>query len=586
MKVKWIPMAVAAGLFLTVVYLIVFSHRQDLYSDETIFEYNNGWEYCFDGQEGVTDLPCNMKVPENVEMVLVNTLPSEVSDGYVLAFRSRMESVRVYVDDQLVYRYPEGELIGREIPSAWNFVELSKEDAGKRIRICLESDYGSFSGAMSSVRIGNYKDLTATVISEQIKVFRMSLMVGLVGLAILVISFISRKKKILEWQSSLGLLLMVLSCWLCGESRMPSGYVGVEAWHYMAFLSLPLCPIFLTSYLYARWKDIHGEKTKILFYICLTIALGIVLSELLGGPDLVQLLPVTQFMVVVTLIYALWIYFLAARQKEGRNIDSELVCVMIAVLAGLTGIVRFYQTDQIFSLYIRLAILLYALNILRISVVILLRKIRQNQELERELRRSRAELMASQIKPHFIYNTLSSIRTLISLDPQMAKKMVYDFTTYLRSNLDNVGDRDMIPFSDELRHIQAYLNIEKVRFEERLNIVADVRTRGFQVPPLSIQPLVENAVKHGICKRAAGGTVTIRTYEEKDAYVVQIEDDGGGFDVSTLRRHEKEPDADRHLGLENIRFRIQEIADGTLYVESVLDKGTKVTVAFPKSKHK
>lgn len=584
MRIKWISMAAAAGLFLAVAYLIIFSHRQDLYSNDTIFEYNHDWEYRFDGQEGVTDLPCNKKAPENVEMTLTNRLPTNLADDSVLVFRSRMERVRVYVGDRLVYQYPDRELIGREIPSVWNFVELSKEDAGKRIRICLESAYGRFSGTMSSVRIGNYKDLTATVISEQIKVFRMSLMVGLVGLAIFVISFISRKKKILEWQSSLGLLLMVLSCWLCGESRMPSGYVGVEAWHYMAFLSLPLCPVFLTSYLYARWKDIHGEKTKILFYTCLTIAAGIVLSELLGGPDLVQLLPVTQFMVAVTLVYALWIYCLAARRKKERRIDSELVCVIITVLAGLTGIVRFYRTDQIFSFYIRLAILLYALNILRISVVILLRKIRENQELERELRRSRAELMASQIKPHFIYNTLNSIRTLISLNPEMAKKMVYDFTTYLRSNLDNVGDRDMIPFSDELRHIQAYLNIEKVRFEERLNIVVDIRTRGFQVPPLSIQPLVENAVKHGICKKVDGGTVTLRTYEEKDAYVVKVEDDGAGFDMALLEEKTKDQREEGHLGLENIRFRVQEIAGGTLDVESVPGRGTKVTVTFRKGK--
>lgn len=584
MSVKWISRAVAAGFFLTIVLMIIFSHRQDLHDDGTIMEYNDDWKYHLEESEGVADLPCHLEVPENTELVLSNTLPEELREDYGLVFRTRMQNVRVYVGNRMIYQYPDDDLIGREVPSAWNFVKLSREDAGREIRICLESSYGRFSGVMGNVRIGYFSDLTSVVILEQIRVFRVSLMVGIVGLLIFVISFASRRKKILEWQSSLGLLMMVLSCWLCGESRMPSGYVGVEAWHYMAFLALPLCPVFLTSYLYTRWKDVCGKMTQVLFYISLLAAGGILLSELLGGPDLVQMLPVTQMIVTLTLIYAVWIYFLAAKRKDRWYINSEFICVLIIFFAGLSGIVRFYRTDRIFSLYIRTAILIYELNLLRISVMMLIRKIRENHKLEQELRRSRAELMASQIKPHFIYNTLNSIRTLISLDPEMAKKMVYDFTTYLRSNLDNMGERKMIPFSDELRNINAYLNIEKVRFEERLNIVSDIQTKCFQVPPLSIQPLVENAVKHGICKKAGGGTVTIRTCEDKEAYVVLVEDDGVGFDVSLLQKRGKETSTESHMGIENIRFRVQEIANGTLVVESMPGEGTKVTVTFRKKK--
>lgn len=163
---------------------------------------------------------------------------------------------------------------------------------------------------------------------------------------------------------------------------MTSEYVGVEAWHYMALLSLPLCPVYLTAYLYARWKDVQGDKTKLLFVLSTVVAAGVLLSEFLGGPDLVRMLPITQSMVGFTLGYAVWIYLVVAKQKNNQGIYSELVCIFIIFFTVFVEIVRFYQ-GQSFSLYIRMAILLYELNLFRISVMLLLRKVRENQKLER-----------------------------------------------------------------------------------------------------------------------------------------------------------------------------------------------------------
>ena len=252
------------------------------------------------------------------------------------------------------------------------------------------------------------------------------------------------------------------------------------------------------------------------------------------------MLPAIQLMAGAALGYTLVLYILAARKKKERFIRSELACILAITLAGIGEIVRFYRTDQMAGTFLRLAILLYALDILGISIRMIYRKMQENQELEGRLKRSMAELMASQIRPHFIYNTLNSIRALIRVDPETAMRTVNDFSTYLRSNLDHVVDREMIPFLDELRHIQAYLNIEQVRFEERLQVEMDIRAKSFRVPPLSIQPLVENAVKHGICRKMSGGTVTVRSYEEKDACVVEVLDDGVGFDVSAAESPENE----------------------------------------------
>lgn len=592
MKIKRISEITAVLLFIGFLLLLIFSHRQDLFTDTTMNAYNTGWTYSYQDQEGDTMLPVDLDVPKDTEVVLTNTLPDEVWDDTAIVFRTRMQSVKVYVEDRLIYQYPDQELIGREIPSAWNFVRLSEGDAGRQIRLCISSPYTRFSGVISGVQYGEYNNLVTGIISQQIKILRMSILIGFVGIAVVLISFANRKYNIFTWHRNLGMILTIVAVWLCGESGMPSGKVGLEAWHYFSLVSLLFCPVFLTAYLYARWKDICGKITGVLFYICFIIAVGCLVSAVLGGPDLIELIPLMHGMAGITLTYALVLYALAVRRKEGDYIRSELLGILIIFLAGLAEIVRFYRTDAIIGILLRISILIYALNLLRICVLMLYRKVKENRELERRLLRSRAELMASQIRPHFIYNTLNSIRTLIRLDPKAAQQAVYDFSIYLRSNLDNMNGRDMIPFSEELRHIRAYLDIEKIRFEERLNVVMDIRTSMFLVPPLSIQPLVENAVKHGICKRMCGGTVTIRSYEEKNLYVVEVEDDGAGFDASSLNLDDDTDgdvispgsDTDSHIGLNNIRFRVHEITGGSLKIESHPGEGTKVTVSFVKTK--
>ena len=245
------------------------------------------------------------------------------------------------------------------------------------------------------------------------------------------------------------------------------------------------------------------------------------------------------------------------------------------------------------------------------------------------------ELMMGQIQPHFIFNTLSSIRTLVRVDPDIAYQMLYDFSNYLRANVDNVTNMDGIPFSSEVEHIKSYVNIESVRFGDRLNVEYDIGPKEFIVPPLSIQPLVENAIKHGVCQKLEGGTVWLRSYEEPDCYVVEIDDDGIGFDqeaasammalyeeddnkvgmesnavatkiIQDLMQHMNLKDengdpiklggpvkrqdlsgngseAHKSSGMRNIFLRLREMTDADIDIESQVGKGTKIKVSFPKN---
>ena len=195
-------------------------------------------------------------------------------------------------------------------------------------------------------------------------------------------------------------------------------------------------------------------------------------------------------------------------------------------------------------------------------------------KLDAELAQSRISTLMSQIHPHFIYNTLGSIEQLCELDPPKAAKLVNDFSKYLRGNFGELDNPNLIRVSKELKHTEYYISIEKVRFPD-IEFVTEMDCSDFSIPALTIQPIVENAIKHGILKREEGGRVKVRIYETDGSYFVTVKDNGVGFDLNELEEN-------NHIGLRNIKSRLEAMCDGTLYIESIIGVGTKITVEIPK----
>ena len=222
----------------------------------------------------------------------------------------------------------------------------------------------------------------------------------------------------------------------------------------------------------------------------------------------------------------------------------------------------------------------YLSIIIAIEILFFFVNVSKNIQIAEEQRKSKdaqIKVMMSQIQPHFIYNSLSSISTLIDIDPNKAQKALDEFTEYLRHNLSSLTETNLIRFEEELRHIEAYVNLEKVRFGDRLIVIYDIGTTEFNVPPLSIQPIVENAIKHGILKRVEGGRLVFKTYETDDAYIVEVTDNGVGFVVSEVNF-----DENKHVGLKNIEYRLKSMCNADIKIDSELKKGTRVVVTFYK----
>lgn len=200
----------------------------------------------------------------------------------------------------------------------------------------------------------------------------------------------------------------------------------------------------------------------------------------------------------------------------------------------------------------------------------------ERQALMVELEELKIDIMLSQIQPHFLYNTLNTIYHLCDIDVEKAKVAVNHFADYLRNNISTLNESQMIDFDTEIRHVNTYLNLEKIRFGDELEIEYDLQARGFLVPVLSVQPLVENAVKHGTSKKRGGGKVTISSRENERYYEIIVADTGVGIDKN-LSEIKKDS-----IGIKNVTQRLKSNCNGTLDVQSEVGKGTTITITIPK----
>ena len=278
----------------------------------------------------------------------------------------------------------------------------------------------------------------------------------------------------------------------------------------------------------------------------------------------------TDFFCLLLLCVATLFSDLNANQKF-----SFLSCIFVPVLFTIL-----YANQNVF----KWSIDVWGIFILAIVLPLCMIFFKSHDELENEALRYeneqtqlRISAMISQMQPHFLYNSLAVIEALCEEDPKLAAEATNAFSTYLRENMNFADKASPIAFSEELNHIKTYVWLEKLRFPNKLHIEYDIRCTAFYVPALSVQPMVENAIKHGICKSKSGGTVILSAFETEQFYTVIVRDDGIGFDVQKAM-----DDSAQHLGIKNTRYRVQKMMSGTLDIKSAPDEGTTVTITIPK----
>ncbi|MEN1986073.1 hybrid sensor histidine kinase/response regulator [Paenibacillus hubeiensis] len=194
-----------------------------------------------------------------------------------------------------------------------------------------------------------------------------------------------------------------------------------------------------------------------------------------------------------------------------------------------------------------------------------------------------AAYMQAQIHPHFLFNTLNTIVALSDIDIKRMQNLVQSFSSYLQISF-SYGNRDrLVPLQQELELVQAYLYVEKERHGDRLNVVWEVDSEvNALIPPLAIQPIVENAVRHGMMAKVNGGTIWIRIARDADSISIELKDDGPGMEPDTVAQLLNAPHpGDRGIGIYNTNRRLMQTFGSGLVIQSVKHQGTAVSFKIP-----
>lgn len=585
---------------------------EDRYKD-----FSLGWHLQVGDRDEFVNLPVEIHAEANEAIYLSKTIP-RLSQYYAVVTRNFHQELTAYVDDMVIYQFPAEEKVlpGFIITDDWNMIHLQESMEGKLLTLKFQTgDYG-FSGYIKPAYLGEDNSLIQYLRASTAVPYGMAVSILAFGIILIVLGLIYSKYEDSRSQIIAGLMLAAIGVWVINRSKMPILLVGSSAKFYLAYICLMLEPILIMLYAGEKFKSKNRKVTHGLTIAFIVYVAVVLLAVHILQYPLDQAVPLAYLAIFLSSIYLIRMLWPISFGKESEQLSAflrhsnriEIIATIIMVGGVCLGIVFDFVlgSDRLWTdvgVLPKISLNSYAIGQLIVHIYRGYHNVEQREDLQGKLHDSQLELMMGQIQPHFIFNTLSSIRTLVKVDPDTAYNMIYDFSNYLRANVDNVTNLAGISFASEVEHIKSYVNIERVRFGDRLNVEYDIKVSEFTVPPLSIQPLVENAIKHGVVKKIGGGTVWLRSYAEGNYNVVEVEDNGVGFTPERLEEITRsmteaddfnymETDAQPNLtgngsenhkssGMRNIYLRLREMANAEFELYSQEGQGTKVRVLFP-----
>lgn len=524
-------------------------------------------------------------------VVLRGRLSEAASPGEALLFYVRNLYVTLKINGAQVYAFgdPGGKAAFATPGIALASVPLEGLDAGGQLEFTIVNAFRntvpSVPYLLDSLALGHASQYYLCLLKDG-PVVLLSVFVALLGLIVLLLALVAKLLSLADAPrlAALGLFALATGLWVLFSANnyvlpllvpLPKLAAGMD------ILSLYLMSAAALLLVHTYTSPPYRRVTAALLAAhCGALSLLLAL-QLMGA---VQLYELQRSFILFTLLCAAGLGLLAADALKNKRPETKLL--LLALSPALAGAAL--ETINYFRLflprYLAATVGFSATLCLMLALVVHGMKRRseaalESQALERRVLESNTAVMLSQIQPHFLFNVLVSIQQLCLKDPKEASRAIAGFAHYLRGNLDSLSGARLIPLERELDHVRAYLTLEEIR-NPALRVRYDTEVTGFMLPPLSVQPLVENAVRHGVSRRAGGkGMVAIRTAQTEAHWLVVVADNGAGFLPSQAAA-----DGVKHLGIENVRARLAALCGGTLEIFSAPGVGTLAQIQIPKRK--
>lgn len=515
------------------------------------------------------------------ETMVFETTLTALQSGTQLLFRTKNQEVRVFIDGVEVYQFlmQDGFSFLQTPGSTWHEIVLDPEMEGSTLRVELTAKTAYYSDLFYAFYLLHQSQSPFVKLQHQ----WLQLLAGVFLLVMAIISYINggiwRGTQTRGYIIHLADFYLVLSIYILGKSGIFGYFTARPLVSYMLeAIALRIVPIvayrFVISVSRRRYPIVTFAGACAWAHFFLSVAL-----QFIWDVSFLQTLWLAHLILVLGAIlnFALCTYHMYTTRHETSKRNYLFLCTFILFGSAVCEVLRFYllpKHDDLIGLFIIIGYFIYTM----VAHVVLVHRNavlnRGSAAMQADYNKLRNTTLMRQIDAHFFFNTLNIISALCKEDPIKADEAVTALAKYMRHYMYFIRTETSIRFADEMKLVNVYLAIEKMRFEGEISVQMDIDFVGFSLPPLSVQPLVENAVVHGLRSHNQFGELCLSSKKEGGCAVITITDNGAGFDWEEMEQKEC-------LAINNICTRLHDMANGTLEIQTQVGAGTTVTLRVP-----
>lgn len=577
MKV-WIVVSIAIGA------MLLFSVTEPIKLAKLEKEYvnlNHGWEQI------VGDTRISIEAPEDLQyvpvgewMVFERTIPEINRDKILLVYAENQE-LDVFIEDASIYEFKiQEELAFIKTPGyTWNQIIIPAEQSGKTMRIEFRSQFERYQMGLYDIYwVDSYSEVVWIQIKEYWVLASAALLIILLAIVTYTNTMIWKETNLWKYLISMADLYLIVGLWLLAEISFFDWIFHRPTLTYLLdMILLRILPIafyrFVVVNLPYQYKKLVLLEIAIWFNLIasciLQFCFGVSFVDTLVFNNIIFILGAVIGCIVLG--HCIW----KLRKETNKNYQFSYLGILIA--GGLIDVYFYYAystATTMIGLATAFTFTLYAM----IAHVFLVKEEAstkvERDNLELGFNKLKNTTLMQQIKAHFLFNTLNTISALCKQDAKKADDAIKLFARFMRDYMYLINQQEVIDFTDELDFVTSYLQIEKLRFGASFDFELDIQYTDFDIPPLTIQPLVENAVMHGVRQVERHGTVVVSSRKIGDFAYVTVFDNGVGFDVNSVKEG-------KSIGLTNLIKRVKLMSFGTVTIQSIIGKGTEITIVLP-----
>ncbi len=554
------------------------------------------WYYTTAEGEGV-DISLPHKLYQNGAGVteIHTVLPAAFNEPRTICFWTFYQCVQVFLDGECIYHFDNSEngSFGVSSTPRWNRVEIhSSDNAGKVLTVKLHTPYSDINTRLTEVMYGNGDSISGWL-HQTYGVYRTFEIIFIcIGVILLVLAAMQlMNKQDSKNQLYLGIILILFSIYLrTGTKGLPIYWLSDYFREFLCYSSLLCLSIPFTLYLKSRVAEIKRlvQLCDLLVFAELGISTVIFLLHFTGLRDIHTSMAAGLSLLLIAVITALACDIIFIVKRCSFESVASLFSAVIILFVMAAEYMQFYQLSSLpfdTGLLSHIGCVVVVIIEMTVQGVLLKRDISEKVRIADENKNLQIQLLTSQIKPHFLLNTVGAIRTLIHENPDRASDLLYEFSKYFRKNLERQDYTKPVPFLQEIDYIKTYLKLECARFGDKMTVEYDMETTEFWVLPLTIQPFVENAVKHGLNGPSEDpmkkGLLRISSRKLEKSSVVIVEDNGTGFDSEAVFANLPELPS---VGMRSAVMRLEKELGATVDIRSSMTpgkSGTVITIEIP-----